>query len=119
MYVYIHKQSILEGRLVYIHIHTQRGVFQAPLPKSRVPGSESGQQTAMLSGHSKPRIPYAQGIPRSLPREGLCVVTHPGELQPHHHLCGVFLDEVSGLASECSKGRGVRRRTGMVKAHVG
>lgn len=73
----------------------------------------------MLSDHSKRKIPYEQDIPCSLPREGSHVVTYPDELQSHHHLCGVFLDETTGLASECSKGRGVWRQTETVKAHVG
>ena len=64
----------------------------------------------MLGDHSKWKIPYEQDIPRSLPREGSHAVTYPDdELQSHHHLCGVFLDEITGLASECSKGRRVWR----------
>lgn len=63
----------------------------------------------MLSHHSKWKTPYEQDIPCSVLKEGSHVVTYPSdELQPHHHLSGVFLDEILGLASEGFKSRGSR-----------
>lgn len=108
IYVCIHTYAEYSSRQggVYTHTHTNTVFFQTKLPKRWVPGSESGQQPAMLSDHSKWKIPSEQDRPRSLPREGSRAVTYPDELQSHHHLRGVFLDEITGLAPECSKGRG-------------
>lgn len=55
IYVCIHTYAEYSSRQggVYTHTHTDTGVFQTKRPKGWDPGSESGQQMAMLSDHSK------------------------------------------------------------------
>lgn len=115
LYTHTHMQDVLQGRAVHTHTHTQRQVFSKPNCQ-RGGFQVLNLDSRLLSDHRKWKIPWELDIPRSkipfkqdipgLPcREGSNEQRAQMRSRSPITTSVVFLDEIGGLASECSKGR--------------